>query len=739
MRTISSPGVEITEKDLSLRINMQAGTTVLATGFASQGPTSEPIMVSSMSEFETIFGVPVTPAENYFYYSCKEILNSRASLLAIRLPYGSDTGVSFGANYSALLYPMTKGVNHVNEPEIGAADPTTEKWFINKPVYVPLTVEEYSKIIAGDFTWSDTSTGALTAGGGNIISSGVATYTNIASSIDIKAGFIVLNDLQTTINEIGEGHYIGFADNASASMAIFPDFDSITSFTSLSGSTAYNQINPSRLDFALSATELESSKGVMSVSEQLEKVGFAGFDDISYQDYLSFGIFRVRRSITDSSILSMGSGEKYLGSLNFNRKQITGAGGTTKSAFIEDAINEGSPTIKMFVNPSVSKTYNWTVNSLLPTSRVFVEKEARGLFPLGLYVPNTLDTEKTKRIGLVPKKLDKSLRSVEIPENVTIDIVADAGLSTIYALTDQISSSPTFDTFNDEVFIPNPAPLTITQMWKTVALELINFSQNTRRDCITILDPLRSIFISGKNAKVATEVEGKNFTQHIYAPLRDLASFSESNYATMYANWVKVNDQFTARNFWCPFSGYAAAIMARSDAQASFWAAPAGLNRGKFRVLDIALNPNQKQRDRLYEISVNPVAFFNGDGFVVMGQKTLQFAPTAFDRINVRRLFLYLERAVQRTIKYFVFEPNTAFTRSRVKNTITPIFELARATEGVYDYLIVCDQRNNTPDIIDQNELVVDIYLKPVRTAEFILVNFIATRTGQNFQELIQT
>ena len=131
------------------------------------------------------------------------------------------------------------------------------------------------------------------------------------------------------------------------------------------------------------------------------------------------------------------------------------------------------------------------------------------------------------------------------------------------------------------------------------------------------------------------------------------------------------------------------------------------------------------------------MCFFTGDGYVVMGQKTLQVKQTAFDRINVRRLFLSLERAVSKTLKYFVFEPNTEFTRTRIVNTITPIFEFAKNTQGLYDYLIVADSRNNTPDTIDNNELIVDIYIKPVRTAEFILVNFIATRTGQNFAELI--
>ena len=149
-------------------------------------------------------------------------------------------------------------------------------------------------------------------------------------------------------------------------------------------------------------------------------------------------------------------------------------------------------------------------------------------------------------------------------------------------------------------------------------------------------------------------------------------------------------------------------------------------------ITDLAVNPQQKQRDLLYKVSINPVVNFPQEGFTIMGQKTLLKAPSAFDRINVRRLFLYLEKSVLNTTKYFVFEPNTSFTRNRLVNTITPVFDLAKNTQGVYDYLIVCNDTNNTADVIDDNTLVVDIYIKPTRTAEFILVNFYATRTNQN-------
>ncbi|MHA2031648.1 MAG: phage tail sheath C-terminal domain-containing protein, partial [Candidatus Kariarchaeaceae archaeon] len=151
----------------------------------------------------------------------------------------------------------------------------------------------------------------------------------------------------------------------------------------------------------------------------------------------------------------------------------------------------------------------------------------------------------------------------------------------------------------------------------------------------------------------------------------------------------------------------------------------------------VAINPTQKQRDLLYRISTNPVRTIPGIGFTIWGQKTLQKKPSAFDRINVRRLFLVLEKATLQIMRFFVFEPNTTFTRTRVVNTLNPIFEVPKNNEGVQDFLIVCDERNNTPATIDNNELIVDIYIKPVRTAEFILVNFIATRTDQDFNELI--
>ena len=277
----------------------------------------------------------------------------------------------------------------------------------------------------------------------------------------------------------------------------------------------------------------------------------------------------------------------------------------------------------------------------------------------------------------------------------------------------------------------------VVQNYLAVANEFINFAGNKRKDHIFIADAITNIFVQGQNVKTLDDPT-KAFSTNLYWPLRNQFSSIDSSFVCTFANCGRTVDVVTNQQIWVPFSGFAAANFANTDSTFQPWYAPAGFTRGVVTGLnDLAFYPKQKQRDQLYKIGINPVAFFPAEGFVIFGQKTLQQKPSVFDRINVRRLFLSLENRTRDTVKFFVFEPNTLFTRTNVINTITPIFDNAKNTQGIYDYLIICDERNNTPSIIDQNELVVDIYLKPVRTAEFILVNFYATRTSANFNELV--
>jgi hypothetical protein len=714
-RTINSPGIQITEKDLSIKESAPSGTKVLITGFSPQGPASEPTQITSVSELETIYGVPQTPAEKYFYYNCREIINSNtnAMLYAVRLPYGEDLGSGYTNGYSALFYPMVSSVS---------TDPNAEvEWTIGQPKHVPLSKYNYDLIESGNYEWTDVAN-----------SSGQADVVSNSGTFSVYAGFVILNDLQSTINELGEGYYIGIADNSAVQASTSTDFASITAIRTLTtdANSDFSDMLTERLEFALTATDYESIKGITSVSESLEKVGFSGYSTPVYQDQISLGLFKIRRSTQDATLLGLATTEKYLGSFDSTKKQIQPGGGVLNNAFIEDLINGASPTTKMFVNPTLSHSFDWTSGTTLPTSRVTVSNEAKALFPVGVYTPDTRNQELSKKIGYVPGKVDKALSLLENVENIEIDVVIDGGVSTIYSHT--VYSGK--DTFIEDLFLPHPN--VIIPYWREVTSVFTNFTENIRKDCFTILDAPRSIFVQGKDTKVV-DMDSKSFVIDMLDPLKTCASSYESNYVSMYGNWAKKADLYSGKDMWLPFSAIAAAAFAYNDYVEYMWSAPAGINRGKFTCKDIAFNPNQKQRDRLYEISVNPTVFYQGDGYVIMGQKTLQTKPTAFDRINVRRLFLALERATSRTLRQFVFEPNTAFTRQRVASSLIPIFDLAKSTQGLYDYMIVVDERNNPIDVIENNEMVVDIYIKPVRTAEFILVNFIATRTNQDFQELL--
>jgi phage tail sheath protein FI len=759
-RTINSPGVQITETDLSVTQQFGGATTVFLAGYASQGPTDEVLQISSVSELEQVFGTPATPAERYFYHSGKEVLNSPANLLITRLPYGSGAGDGFSEQYGALFFPVA----------------SSEAGFqIGAPIAKNLTQNQYDSLLQSDFTWSsittvDASLSSVTAYPGtssvtatpttsatvqaqianidpsfsiSIAGSAVTfTFDTILSSVNynggpasydgtnVNAGIVILNSAQTTINEKFEGYYIALADNTG--YGANSDFTAVKKFYSLSATDSFYEVSTTRLGFSLSSTK--EQVGSNSMSEALEFVPTFNFNDSYYRDSLVLGIFKVRNSIYEPQTLTYSLVEAHIGSLDAQKRTVAAIGGTPKSFFLQDIVDNASSNVKVLVHPKIAYTTPWSgLSSNSPSKSVTVNTNANASYPVGAYVPSYLVSE-NKQIGETVTKLSRALTLIETPETVFVDVIADAGLSTIHAYTSGGS-------FNDAKDITE-ADLTsvssdLVTRWRSVFNTYNGFVQNTRKDCVFISDPLRANFLRGDNTKVLS-IRNKNFSQHVYQPLRTQFESINTNYSVTYGNWVRGYDQFLDKGVWLPSSGFAAAVYARSDAATQPWFAPAGFTRGTINnITDLAFNPNQKQRDFLYTVSINPIAMFSGDGFVVFGQKTLQSKPSAFDRVNVRRLFLTLERAVQRTLKYYVFEPNTEFTRTRLRSSISPVFDLAKNTQGLYDYLIVCDERNNTPDLVDRNELAVDIYIKPTRAAEFILVNFIATRTNQNFLELI--
>lgn len=207
-------------------------------------------------------------------------------------------------------------------------------------------------------------------------------------------------------------------------------------------------------------------------------------------------------------------------------------------------------------------------------------------------------------------------------------------------------------------------------------------------------------------------------------------AFIDSSYKYMY-------DRYNDINRWVPLNGDIAGLCARTDEVADPWFSPAGFNRGNIRnVIKLGWNPNQTYRDMIYPKGINPVVTFPGEGTVLYGDKTAQTRPSAFDRINVRRLFIILEKAIAIASKYQLFEFNDAFTRSMFVSMVEPYLRDVQARRGIFDFKVICDDTNNPPEIVDSNRFVADIYIKPARSINFISLNFIATRTGVNFEEI---
>jgi hypothetical protein len=213
---------------------------------------------------------------------------------------------------------------------------------------------------------------------------------------------------------------------------------------------------------------------------------------------------------------------------------------------------------------------------------------------------------------------------------------------------------------------------------------------------------------------------------------------NSTSYAVFGSSPVQMYNKYTDRFIWVPDSGHIAGLCAYTDDVTEPWFSPAGLNRGQLRgVSKLALNPNQTQRDELYRARVNPIVSFPGEGIVLYGDKTALSRPSAFDRINVRRLFITLEKAIATFAKYQLFELNDEFTRAAFRAAVEPYLRTVQARRGITDFRVICDTTNNTGAVIDSNGFVADLYIKPARSINFITLNFIATRTGVEFKEIV--
>ena len=259
---------------------------------------------------------------------------------------------------------------------------------------------------------------------------------------------------------------------------------------------------------------------------------------------------------------------------------------------------------------------------------------------------------------------------------------------------------------------------------RTVVNHVSGLAKNQRKDCVVVTSPDRAAVV--------------NNSTPVTSSVTTAGGFTATSYLVVDNNYLKVYDKYNDAYIFIPAASTTAGVMASTDLSAAAWFSPAGQRRGQyFGVASLAYTPTKAERDTLYKAGINPIVNIPGQGVLLFGDKTFLGRPSAFDRINVRRLFLVVERAISRAAKNVMFEFNDEFTRAEFVNVVEPFLREIKGRRGITDFRVVCDDTNNTGAVIDRNEFIANIFIKPARSINFVTLNFVAVRTGVDFEEVV--
>ena len=643
---LQSPGIEIVERDLTLRIpsvTSSVGAIVVA---SEKGPVNVVTQVTDEKDYVDKFGIPNDTNYKHFF-TAAAFLGGSNSLYVVRtedstkLCAGATVGLS-GGNLSVL--PTPKAVS-------------------NYPLSYDAISEHES--VDGVVNLFDSELFHVYAVGAGTYYNGIKVAVVGAQDYDLLKQFkeelsqaVSLTDLQT----IAKKWYTGTPATTAT-----PDLGNYLSDKPLLRDELINPLKSYEVNTKLLAEYVSFETGpAIQYDDTVEPPVIKGLLD---QDEFAVYVWDTQGNLTEQYIVS-----KELNSVNSQGSRDFGP----------LVINGSSTYIYFFVN-----------GSEVGADGVIIQSTGR----FNLMSADSLTTN----LGLLTGEISEQwFDKFTNKEELEIDILLD----------------PDY-----------PDDLKRT-------LDFI--AQQVRKDCFAILSmPADKMFnvnnekpYSTAYAKMRAYVQGGD-------PLGSLNV--NSSYSAIYGQYFKIFDRYAEKDRWVPVAGYVGRTIATVDFNNRQWWAPAGLNRGIVSgVKKVAINPNQSQRDVMYSNRINPIPSFFGQGVVIWGQKTLQAAPTAFDRINVRRLFLHMERSIEKMARFLIFEFNDDFTRTRFNSLANGFLSGIKALRGVTDYQVVCDGTNNTPEVIDNNEFVAEILVKPNRVAEFIRLTFTAVSTGVSFSEVVE-
>lgn len=714
MRTIQSPGVEVNEIDISQVAPAIAGTKCLVMGFADRGEDNTPYEFTSRNSFLNYYGEPTNEAEYYFYDAANEVLQQNGGLVAAKLPYNNVAkekykGVFFEVDTaSALANTSVSGISLSAEFfALSAEGLSGTHDIVRTPDYSDTITQA---IVDGFRTGTKPSANRIA-----VINKNRDTFVKDSQGREIGGVFVVMT---TPFNALANQGLVSSSFQANP----YGGWNAISYIADQTGAplTDVNFATPvSGVDFQ--KPSLAREVGALFPTIQTDEDG--NLEEYFLKQVMVV-VCKTFEDVAQAGKTGIQILESFAGSLN----PAAISNSTGESIFLDDIVNNNSNYIELYSN--------MTSTRLATNKNTYRASELDGT----LMAFTEAQTSKSISFATITSGLNQVLDKVRNIDQTTIDIVVDAGLSTIGNMInglgnfDPTSATSDGNNAHHRTLIRNR---TDVANWRSVCTELISFCKDKRKDCLAVIDGPRNLVLQGNEKIERPSAPTQLVDIDILPKIKYLAGLN-SSYGTGNIMWMKSINEFTGETIYLPPSNKVAGVMVYTDRVFNYWDAPAGFNRGRiFGVNDIAFNPYGKQSDLIYTKNWNYAKNYPVDGIVIEGQKTLQTRETAFDRVNVRRLFLRLERLTYQVLRYFVYEPNNFFTRTQIVDILTPVFENVKVAGGLYDYRIICSEKNNTADVIDRNELKIAIMLKPTRTAEFILADFYALRTGASFNEVI--
>lgn len=689
-----SPGVSITEKDLTAIIPAVASTPGGFAGYFHWGPGNEVITVTNQKELVDIFGKPDT--SNYVdFFSVANFLG-----------YGNNCGVVRAL--SATAYNSTCTVTGVTAYAITQIDNATDfatSTLVNTTLpsltLPALFASKYPGVLGNSIQCAVVSGNATTGATLAYSAASGATFVKMfvgstSAAMSFSVGDLITFSDGTSVTLNGIQRISGSSASPTLTIvgATYRNFFGVTSgcdgVVAAPVGPTFNYVNL-LID------------GVVPVTQV---VGATFTIKSAYARQVS-----TTATSTSDAIAKGGSNDLINIVISDKLGSWTGVAGSVIEKF--EGLSRGSDA----VNFDGSSNYWKTV----------INNQSEYIWALPVDIGSSSGTAQLASANFGNLSAITSVsKSNSLVNTNTLSVNLDGGTDTAPTDSERYTNGWMNFANPDEVDV---SLMPLGESSSTLATLIIQNIVEPRKDCMA--------FASPSSASVVNALP--------YAALNNIKTYREnslninSSYAVMDSGWKLQLDTYNNVVRAMPLNPDIAGLVARTEFTNEAWFSPAGFNRGQIKnVVKLPYNPSSEaHRDELYQKQVNPVVSFPGQGTILFGDKTMQTRPSAFDRINVRRLFIVLEKAIAIASKYFLFEQNDQFTRVQFKNLVVPFLRTVQQRRGITDFLVVCDDTNNTGEVIDRNEFVADIYIKPTRSINFIQLNFVATKTGVNFSEVV--